>query len=63
LRLGGCRQEVDLSITPTIRELAWGIEEKLARDFNNSPRNPKRGNSRALDDDRKADHDNSLRFF
>jgi len=44
------KQEVDLIITPTIREVAWGIEEELTRAANSRARNPKPGNTRALDD-------------
>jgi aspartyl-tRNA(Asn)/glutamyl-tRNA(Gln) amidotransferase subunit A len=44
------KQEVDLIITPTLREVAWSIEEELSRGANARPRNPKPGNTRALDD-------------
>ena len=44
------KQEVDLLITPTIRELPWTIEEELTRAANARPRNPKPGNTRSLDD-------------
>jgi aspartyl-tRNA(Asn)/glutamyl-tRNA(Gln) amidotransferase subunit A len=44
------KQEVDLIITPTIREVAWTIEEELTRAANTRARNPKPGNTRALDD-------------
>lgn len=44
------KQEVDLIITPTIREVAWSIEEELTRAANARPRNPKPGNTRSLDD-------------
>jgi aspartyl-tRNA(Asn)/glutamyl-tRNA(Gln) amidotransferase subunit A len=44
------KQEVDLIVTPTIRELPWSIEEELTRAANTRPRNPKPGNTRALDD-------------
>jgi aspartyl-tRNA(Asn)/glutamyl-tRNA(Gln) amidotransferase subunit A len=44
------KQEVDLIITPTIREVAWSIEEELTRAANARARNPKPGNTRALDD-------------
>jgi len=44
------RQEVDLIVTPTLREVAWTIEEELTRAANTRPRNPKPGNTRALDD-------------
>jgi aspartyl-tRNA(Asn)/glutamyl-tRNA(Gln) amidotransferase subunit A len=44
------KQEVDLIITPTIREVSWSIEEELTRAANARPRNPKPGNTRALDD-------------
>jgi len=44
------KQEVDLIVTPTIRELPWTIEEELTRAANTRARNPKPGNTRALDD-------------
>jgi aspartyl-tRNA(Asn)/glutamyl-tRNA(Gln) amidotransferase subunit A len=44
------KQEVDLIVTPTLREVAWTIEEELTRAANTRPRNPKPGNTRALDD-------------
>jgi aspartyl-tRNA(Asn)/glutamyl-tRNA(Gln) amidotransferase subunit A len=44
------KQEVDLIVTPTIRELPWSIEEELTRAANARARNPKPGNTRALDD-------------
>jgi len=44
------KQEVDLIVTPTIREPSWTIEEELTRAANARPRNPKPGNTRALDD-------------
>jgi aspartyl-tRNA(Asn)/glutamyl-tRNA(Gln) amidotransferase subunit A len=44
------KQEVDLIITPTLREVAWSIEEELTRAANARARNPKPGNTRALDD-------------
>jgi aspartyl-tRNA(Asn)/glutamyl-tRNA(Gln) amidotransferase subunit A len=44
------KQEVDLIVTPTIREVAWSIEEELTRAANARARNPKPGNTRALDD-------------
>ncbi len=44
------KQEVDLIVTPTIREVSWSIEEELTRAANARPRNPKPGNTRALDD-------------
>jgi len=44
------KQEVDLIVTPTIREVPWTIEEELTRAANTRPRNPKPGNTRALDD-------------
>ncbi|MGA2148559.1 MAG: amidase family protein, partial [Bryobacteraceae bacterium] len=44
------KQNVDLLITPTIRELPWTIEEELERVANFRPRNPKPGNTRSLDD-------------
>jgi aspartyl-tRNA(Asn)/glutamyl-tRNA(Gln) amidotransferase subunit A len=44
------KQEVDLIITPTIREVSWSIEEELTRAANTRARNPKPGNTRALDD-------------
>jgi len=44
------KQEVDVIVTPTIREVAWSIEEELTRAANARPRNPKPGNTRALDD-------------
>jgi aspartyl-tRNA(Asn)/glutamyl-tRNA(Gln) amidotransferase subunit A len=44
------KQEVNLIITPTIREVAWSIEEELTRAANSRARNPKPGNTRALDD-------------
>jgi len=44
------KQEVDLIITPTIREVAWSIEDELTRAANARARNPKPGNTRALDD-------------
>ncbi|HKE28042.1 MAG TPA: amidase [Bryobacteraceae bacterium] len=43
-------QEVDLIVTPTIREVSWSIEEELTRAANTRARNPKPGNTRALDD-------------
>ena len=44
------KQEVDLIITPTIRQLAWTIEDELSRAANTRARNPKPGNTRSLDD-------------
>jgi aspartyl-tRNA(Asn)/glutamyl-tRNA(Gln) amidotransferase subunit A len=44
------KQNVDLLITPTIRELPWTIEEELERVANFRPRTPKPGNTRSLDD-------------
>jgi aspartyl-tRNA(Asn)/glutamyl-tRNA(Gln) amidotransferase subunit A len=44
------KQDVDLLITPTIRELPWTIEDELGRAANARPRNPKPGNTRSLDD-------------
>ena len=44
------KQEVDLIVTPTLRQVAWSIEEELTRAANARPRNPKPGNTRALDD-------------
>jgi aspartyl-tRNA(Asn)/glutamyl-tRNA(Gln) amidotransferase subunit A len=44
------KQEIDLIVTPTIREVAWTIEEELTRAANTRARNPKPGNTRALDD-------------
>ena len=44
------KQEVDLIITPTLREVAWSIEDELTRAANARARNPKPGNTRALDD-------------
>jgi aspartyl-tRNA(Asn)/glutamyl-tRNA(Gln) amidotransferase subunit A len=44
------KQEVDVIVTPTIREVAWSIEEELTRAANARARNPKPGNTRALDD-------------
>ena len=44
------KQEIDLVITPTIREVSWSIEEELTRAANTRARNPKPGNTRALDD-------------
>jgi aspartyl-tRNA(Asn)/glutamyl-tRNA(Gln) amidotransferase subunit A len=44
------KQEVDLIVTPTIRELPWSIEEELTRAASGRARNPKPGNTRALDD-------------
>ena len=44
------KQEVDLIVTPTLREVSWSIEEELTRAANTRARNPKPGNTRALDD-------------
>ena len=44
------KQEIDLIITPTLREVAWSIEDELTRSANARARNPKPGNTRALDD-------------
>ncbi|HTS28112.1 MAG TPA: amidase [Bryobacteraceae bacterium] len=44
------KQDVDLLITPTIRELPWSIEDELGRAANARARNPKPGNTRSLDD-------------
>jgi aspartyl-tRNA(Asn)/glutamyl-tRNA(Gln) amidotransferase subunit A len=44
------KQEVDLIVSPTIREVSWSIEEELTRAANTRARNPKPGNTRALDD-------------
>ena len=44
------KQEVDLLITPTIRQLPWSIEEELTRAGANRASTPKPGNTRALDD-------------
>jgi aspartyl-tRNA(Asn)/glutamyl-tRNA(Gln) amidotransferase subunit A len=44
------KQEVDLLVTPTIREVPWGIEDELTRAANARARNPKPGNTRSLDD-------------
>jgi aspartyl-tRNA(Asn)/glutamyl-tRNA(Gln) amidotransferase subunit A len=43
-------QNVDLLITPTIRQLPWTIEEELSRVANTRPGTPKPGNTRSLDD-------------
>jgi aspartyl-tRNA(Asn)/glutamyl-tRNA(Gln) amidotransferase subunit A len=43
-------QQVDFIITPTIREVAWSIEEELGRGGGGRGRNPKPGNTRSLDD-------------
>ena len=44
------KQEVDVIITPTLRELPWTIEEELTRAASTRARNPKPGNTRSLDD-------------
>jgi hypothetical protein len=44
------KQDVDLLVTPTIREPAWSIEDELGRAANGRPRSPKPGNTRSLDD-------------
>jgi aspartyl-tRNA(Asn)/glutamyl-tRNA(Gln) amidotransferase subunit A len=44
------KQDVDLLITPTIRELPWSIEDELGRAANARARSPKPGNTRSLDD-------------
>ena len=44
------KQQVDLLVTPTIRELPWPIEEELTRAASGRARNPKPGNTRGLDD-------------
>ena len=44
------KQEVDLIVTPTLREVAWSIEDELTRAANTRARNPKPGNTRSLDD-------------
>jgi len=44
------KQAIDLIVTPTIREVSWSIEEELTRGANGRARNPKPGNTRALDD-------------
>jgi aspartyl-tRNA(Asn)/glutamyl-tRNA(Gln) amidotransferase subunit A len=44
------KQEIDLLVTPTIREVSWTIEAELTRAANTQARNPKPGNTRALDD-------------
>jgi aspartyl-tRNA(Asn)/glutamyl-tRNA(Gln) amidotransferase subunit A len=44
------KQEIDLIVTPTLREVAWSIEDELARGSAGRARNPKPGNTRALDD-------------
>jgi aspartyl-tRNA(Asn)/glutamyl-tRNA(Gln) amidotransferase subunit A len=44
------KQEVDLLITPTIREVAWSIEEELTRSAGGRGGTPKPGNTRSLDD-------------
>ena len=44
------KQEIDLIVTPTIREVAWSIEDELTRSANARARNPKPGNTRSLDD-------------
>ena len=44
------KQQVDLLITPTIREVSWSIEEELGRGPQGRGRNPKPGNTRSLDD-------------
>jgi aspartyl-tRNA(Asn)/glutamyl-tRNA(Gln) amidotransferase subunit A len=44
------KQDVDLLVTPTIREPAWSIEDELGRAANTRARNPKPGNTRSLDD-------------
>jgi aspartyl-tRNA(Asn)/glutamyl-tRNA(Gln) amidotransferase subunit A len=44
------KQEVDLLITPTLRQLPWTIEEELTRAGANRASTPKPGNTRALDD-------------
>lgn len=43
------KQQFDLLITPTIREVSWPIEEELGRPGGRG-RNPKPGNTRSLDD-------------
>lgn len=43
------KQEVDLLVTPTIRELPWSIEDELGRVASVRARNPKPGNTRSLD--------------
>ncbi len=43
------KQQVDFLITPTIREVAWSIEEELGRPGGRG-RNPRPGNTRSLDD-------------
>jgi aspartyl-tRNA(Asn)/glutamyl-tRNA(Gln) amidotransferase subunit A len=44
------KQEIDLIVTPTLREVAWSIEDELGRGAAGRARNPKPGNTRALDD-------------
>ncbi|HUA58120.1 MAG TPA: amidase [Verrucomicrobiae bacterium] len=44
------KQEVDVILTPTIRQVAWSIEEELTRGANGRGGTPKPGNTRALDD-------------
>ncbi len=44
------KQEIDLIVTPTIREVAWSIEEELGQGAAGRGRNPKPGNTRSLDD-------------
>jgi aspartyl-tRNA(Asn)/glutamyl-tRNA(Gln) amidotransferase subunit A len=44
------KQQVDLLITPTIRELPWTIEDELGHGAAGRSRNPKPGNTRSLDD-------------
>jgi aspartyl-tRNA(Asn)/glutamyl-tRNA(Gln) amidotransferase subunit A len=44
------KQEIDLIVTPTIREVPWTIEDELTRAASTRARNPKPGNTRALDD-------------
>jgi len=41
---------VDLLITPTIRKVAWSIEDELSRAANSRAGTPTPGNTRSLDD-------------
>ena len=44
------KQQVECVITPTIRHVAWSIEEELIRAADTRTRNPEPGNTRAFDD-------------
>jgi len=44
------KQNIDVLVTPTIREVSWTIEDELGRAANVRARNPKPGNTRSLDD-------------